>query len=845
MRPLELTLEGFRSYRERVTFDWRGRRLVGIVGPIGSGKSSILDAVSFALYGKTPQVESATKSLIHQLAEQSHVELRFQVDGQVWRAVRSLRRKGASGHQLSLLADDTPDAATLEVVTLEGPMNERIEQLLGMDFKTFCRSVLLAQNRFAEFLKATPTQRDAVLKGVFGFERLDDALRVARWHLERADLELASLQKERERVDEARIELGQAREAAETTRARSTALEAAGPEVERLEKERDAAAGEAETSAARIGALTEIAGGLPSEADVRSVVESALEAGTRIAAAKAAADDAERDRRAREAELADVASRLGDRERFRSFEHLVQTHERQVEAVQATGVEVERMDEELASARASLEERSAAGKDAEDALDAADRALAGALVAVEDARKALMDAAHAEMAHELRSTLIAGEPCPVCRQEVHAVPRAGAAPKVAAARKALTKAEKVEATVRADKERCASTGASMRTAIAEAESRIGKAEADRARADTARAAVEADLAATKSQLIEGLHGEGDFRSLFEARQAELTAAERAFEQARTALELTRAGVEEAEHLAEGAGEAIAAIANRFSGLWGRLDEDRDVPRDPDAITASFSELRATIVARHDEAVATRETASARVDEANEARSALLATVGLAPADDFRRALAESAMAHGTATAHVQQLEERIASASELERQVMVCEARRAVAKRLTDDLQPSRFLGFLLREERAELAELGSDHFAELSDGAYRFTDDDRFDILDLNAASTKRKADSLSGGETFLASLALALALAEMVARGGGRLDSFFLDEGFGSLDPEHLDRAMDGIGRLVSENERRLVVVVSHVAEMREAIEDLIVLEKDDVTGDTVVRSGVGPAA
>ena len=456
-----------------------------------------------------------------------------------------------------------------------------------------------------------------------------------------------------------------------------------------------------------------------------------------------------------------------------------------------------------------------------------------------------MDATHAEMAHELRSTLAAGEPCPVCRQVVHTVPRAGAAPKVAAARKALTRAEKVEATVRAEKERCASTGASIRTAIEEAESRIGKAEADRARADTARAALEAELAATKGQLIEGLHGEGDFRSLFEARHAELTAAERAFEEARTALELHRAGLEEAKHLAEGASEAIAAIANRFSGLWGRLDEDRDVPRDPDAITASFTELRATIVARHDEAVAACDTANARVDEAKGARSALLGTIGLAPADDFRRALAESAMAHGTATAHVQELEERIASASELERQVMLCEARRAVAKRLTDDLQPSRFLGFLLREERAELAELGSDHFAELSDGAYRFTDDDRFDILDLNAASTKRKADSLSGGETFLASLALALALAEMVARGGGRLDSFFLDEGFGSLDPEHLDRAMDGIGRLVSENERRLVVVVSHVAEMREAIEDLIVLEKDDVTGDTVVRSGVGPAA
>jgi exonuclease SbcC len=82
------------------------------------------------------------------------------------------------------------------------------------------------------------------------------------------------------------------------------------------------------------------------------------------------------------------------------------------------------------------------------------------------------------------------------------------------------------------------------------------------------------------------------------------------------------------------------------------------------------------------------------------------------------------------------------------------------------------------------------------------------------------------------------------MVARSGGRLDAFFLDEGFGSLDPEHLDRAMDGIGRLVAEDARRLVVVVSHVAEMREAVEDLIVLEKDALTGDTRVRSGLAPA-
>ena len=88
MRPHELTVEGFRSYRQKTTFDWRGRRLVGVVGPIGSGKSSIIDAISFALFGKTPAVERDTRSLIHQLCDQCHVELVFEVD-QVGPVVRS------------------------------------------------------------------------------------------------------------------------------------------------------------------------------------------------------------------------------------------------------------------------------------------------------------------------------------------------------------------------------------------------------------------------------------------------------------------------------------------------------------------------------------------------------------------------------------------------------------------------------------------------------------------------------------------------------------------------------------------------------------------------------------
>ena len=97
MRPLELRLKGFRSYREETGSTGAAAAWSGIVGPIGAGKSSILDAIAFALYGKTPTFERDTKSLINQTASECHVELRFEVDGQVWRAARGLRRKGRLG----------------------------------------------------------------------------------------------------------------------------------------------------------------------------------------------------------------------------------------------------------------------------------------------------------------------------------------------------------------------------------------------------------------------------------------------------------------------------------------------------------------------------------------------------------------------------------------------------------------------------------------------------------------------------------------------------------------------------------------------------------------------------
>jgi exonuclease SbcC len=832
MRPRELTLEGFRSYRSSTTFDWRDRRLVGIVGPIGAGKSSILDAISFALYGKTPNIERDTKSLIHQLCDACHVELRFEVDGQTWRAVRALRRKGQAGHQLELLDGDRPDAEVLERVMGERAVNDRVEQLLGMDFRAFCRSVLLAQNRFHEFLRATPGDRDKVLKGVFGYDRLDDAQRTAKLRLERVAMELDSFGAERSRIDDARTQLEAARGEAEATADLLSRLEAAAVEVERLSKEQDAATGERTNADDRIEELRDVASGLPAEDELEAAVTAAANASAVVAAAQDELDAATLERTTAEAALADVTARLGDRARFRSFEALVHTHETQVSQLGRLTAAVGTSAAAVAEAERRAAEAMAAVGTAEAHLERAVRETTAAEEAQEAARTRLQEAQHAEMARTLRDELRTGAPCPVCDQPVHAVPKAAGAPKVAAAERAVatTATQLEEARLRRERAASALTAA--------------QASATAAAAEAECAAAQAALDATRSQLVEWLGEEGEIQALFDAREAELSAAEEEAAAAKETVQERRDALDRAKELATGAAQGLASLANRLAGSWGRLGRDDAVLPQAEEVRAAFDALREAIVVGHDDAVARGEAARLRAAEAEVALADLFAGIGLARGDDFTSALSGAGVRHGAAATRVTELEATIARAGDLEADILAAEGRRDVADRLAKDLLPSRFLAFLLEEERAELAELGSEHLDQLTGGSYRFSEDDRFDIVDLNAAGQVRRSDSLSGGETFLASLALALGLAEMVARGGGRLDAFFLDEGFGSLDPEHLDRAMEGIGRLVAGDEHRLVVLVSHVAEMREAIEDLVVLGKDDLTGDTLVLSGARPA-
>lgn len=111
-------------------------------------------------------------------------------------------------------------------------------------------------------------------------------------------------------------------------------------------------------------------------------------------------------------------------------------------------------------------------------------------------------------------------------------------------------------------------------------------------------------------------------------------------------------------------------------------------------------------------------------------------------------------------------------------------------------------------------------------------------DVID-HYNGTERSVKSLSGGESFIASLSLALGLSEEVqmSAGGIRLDTMFVDEGFGSLDDDTLDQAMRALSSLADGN--RLVGIISHVGELKNRIDRQIIVKKEKTGGSTAVIS------
>ncbi len=185
------------------------------------------------------------------------------------------------------------------------------------------------------------------------------------------------------------------------------------------------------------------------------------------------------------------------------------------------------------------------------------------------------------------------------------------------------------------------------------------------------------------------------------------------------------------------------------------------------------------------------------------------------------------------------LEEKLERAFALRNELEEHKAKMAIARSLAQALHGDEFIAFIQQEAYRRLATDGSVHLKTLSSDRYSFSvDEEDFQVIDHWNADEPRPVTTLSGGETFLASLALALALAEgLSGMSSGHtkfaLESLFLDEGFGTLDSETLETVVAGIEGLSAND--RLIGIVSHISDLAERMPARINVRKS-ISGSTI---------
>ena len=180
MRPITLDMHGFASFRDEAHVDFGDADFFALVGPTGSGKSTVIDAMTFALYGSVPRWgrKGMVSLALSPTVARGTVKLVFEVDRQRYVVARELRRVGGTVSQraasLERLADPRglarPGDQTFPMAKDLDGVNEAVEKLLGLKYEDFVQCVVLPQGQFAAFLHAKPSERQDILLRLLGAE---------------------------------------------------------------------------------------------------------------------------------------------------------------------------------------------------------------------------------------------------------------------------------------------------------------------------------------------------------------------------------------------------------------------------------------------------------------------------------------------------------------------------------------------------------------------------------------------------------------------------------------------------------------------------------------------------
>lgn len=183
MKPIKLTIAGLNSFREKQEIDFEtlcSGGVFGIFGPTGSGKSSILDAMTLALYGKVERAANHTQGIMNHAENQLSVSFTFELESgeqkKRYRVERSFKRVDEIRVKTAVCRLLEEGEETVVLADKANEVNEKIHHLLGLTIDDFTRAVVLPQGKFAEFLSLKGSDRRQMLQRLFNLEQYGDAL---------------------------------------------------------------------------------------------------------------------------------------------------------------------------------------------------------------------------------------------------------------------------------------------------------------------------------------------------------------------------------------------------------------------------------------------------------------------------------------------------------------------------------------------------------------------------------------------------------------------------------------------------------------------------------------------
>jgi len=836
MIPLSLTLRNFMCYRDDVPpIGLRGLHLACLAGDNGAGKSALLDAITWALWGKART--RSDDALIHLGQTEMAVQFDFLLGDDRYRVIRRRSSKGRGRSLLELQAESDGAFRSLTEPTIRQTQH-RIVDLLRMDYETFINSAFLLQGRADEFTTKPPGQRKEILGQILGLSYYDELQARARERARQADrrratlaASVAEIEAELAHEDRYRQEVHDAEEQVEAVSARLREAEADLRQARAAVQALEAKTAQARDLEARIARA---------EDELERLTSQVREGRERIAGYErllAQADDIEAGyaewQAARQAD-ADFNSRLaaalalteemnalrqaiaGERQRL-AFE--VEAARKRIVELEPRAAQVTKWREDLVAAQARLDELAAVAQTRDADRSELERLTAEVAAIQTENKRFKKDMTDLRGRVDALQAAGAGDGpahCPLCESELGAEGLANLVARLTAEGTALGDTYRAN-TARAGELHEQTNTLRDRIAAAEKDLQVEgglqrqTASLEHALADAEAAA--ADLESARETLAESerrLAAEA-FLPAEQVRLAELKtqaaalgydeAAHQAVREHVTALaefDHRKAQLDAAQERVAGERETLARLVESQSRWREGLDEDR---------------------ARHQELVAELADLPARRAQAEEQAGVV---------EVLQREEAEARLTLGAARQRLEHCGALRRQRQEKRTQEQAAAEEKGVYDELALAFGKKGIQAMIIEAAIPEIEAEANRLLARMTDGRMHVTFEtqretkkgDTVETLDIAIADEvgTRPYENYSGGEQFRVNFAIRVALSKLLARrAGAQLQTLVVDEGFGTQDTQGRSRLVEAINAI--SDDFSFILVITHIEELQDA--------------------------